>query len=87
MAKFKKMFLALLIVTMFGSSALMFGCSSGPSEEEMKQLNDLKADVEKLQGDVNKLESEKADLQKQIAKQDEMVKNYQKMTDAVKNCK
>jgi outer membrane murein-binding lipoprotein Lpp len=87
MAKFKKMFLALLIVTMFSGSVLIVGCGGGVSEEEMKQLNDLKAEVEKLQGDVNKLESEKADLQKQIAKQDEMVKNYQKMTDAVKNCK
>jgi cell division septum initiation protein DivIVA len=66
---------------------LIVGCGGGVSEEEMKQLNDLKAEVEKLQGDVNKLESEKADLQKQIAKQDEMVKNYQKMTDAVRNCK
>jgi outer membrane murein-binding lipoprotein Lpp len=87
MAKFKKMFLALLIVTMFSGSVLIVGCGGGVSEEEMKQLNDLKAEVEKLQGDVNKLESEKADLQKQIAKQDEMVKNYQKMTDAVRNCK
>jgi cell division septum initiation protein DivIVA len=81
------MFLALLIVTMFTGSVVIVGCGGGVSEEEMKQLNDLKAEVEKLQGDVNKLESEKADLQKQIAKQDEMVKNYQKMTDAIRNCK
>jgi outer membrane murein-binding lipoprotein Lpp len=87
MAKFKKLYLALLIATLFSGSALLFGCGGGVSDEEKKQLNDLKAEVEKLQGDVNKLESEKADLQKQIAKQDEMVKNYQKMTDAVRNCK
>jgi uncharacterized protein YlxW (UPF0749 family) len=84
MAKFKKMFLMLLTIAFLAG---MVGCGGGPDEEQLKQLADLKAEVEKLQGDVNKLESEKADLQKQIAKQDEMVKNYQKMTDAVRNCK
>jgi len=84
MAKFKKMFMTLLIVAFFGG---LVGCSSGPDEEQLKQLADLKAEVEKLQSDVSKLESEKADLQKQIAKQDESIKNFQKLTDAVKNCK
>ena len=84
MAKFKKMFIILLTVGFLGG---LVGCHSGPDEEQLKQLADLKAEVEKLQSDVSKLESEKADLQKQIAKQDESIKNFQKLTDAVKNCK
>ena len=84
MAKFKKMFLMLLTVAFLAG---MVGCGGGPSEEQLKQLADLKAEVAKLQGDVSKLEGEKADLQKQIAKQDEAIKNFNKMADAVKNCK
>jgi len=84
MAKFKKMFITLLTIALFGG---MIGCGGGPDDEQLKQLADLKAEVEKLQSDVSKLESEKADLQKQIAKQDESIKNFQKLTDAVKNCK
>jgi septal ring factor EnvC (AmiA/AmiB activator) len=84
MAKFKKMFITLLTIALFSG---MIGCGGGPSEEQLKQLADLKAEVEKLQSDVSKIESEKADLQKQIAKQDESIKNFQKLTDAVNNCK
>ena len=87
MAKFRKAFLTMLAVALFGGSVIITGCGGGPSAEELKQLNDLKAEVEQLQAQVNKLGSEKDDLQKQIAKQDEMIKNYQKMGDAVKNCK
>jgi peptidoglycan hydrolase CwlO-like protein len=81
------MFLILLTVALFSGSVVLVGCGGGVSEEQMKQLNDLKAEVAKLQGDVSKLEGEKADLQKQIAKQDEAIKNFNKMADAVKNCK
>jgi len=85
MFKIKKFFFIILSFAFI--SGFLVSCGGGPSEEELKQLSDLKAEVEKLQGDVNKLESEKADLQKQIAKQDEAIKNYQKMTEAIKNCK
>jgi septal ring factor EnvC (AmiA/AmiB activator) len=81
-----KRFFFVLLVTIF-ISGFLAGCGGGPDEEQLKQLADLKAEVEKLQSDVSKLESEKADLQKQIAKQDESIKNFQKLTDAVKNCK
>lgn len=85
MSKIKLMFVVLL--TFAFMSGLFIGCGGGVSEEEMKQLNDLKADVEKLQGDVNKLESEKSDLQKQIAAQDQKIKDFNSKADAVKNCK
>jgi len=85
MVKTRKFFIVLLTVGFL--SGFLAGCGGGPDEEQLKQLADLKAEVEKLQSDVSKLESEKADLQKQIAKQDESIKNFQKLTDAVKNCK
>lgn len=85
MVKIKRMFFVLLTFAFL--SGIFVGCGGGPDEEQLKQLADLKAEVEKLQSDVSKLESEKADLQKQIAKQDESIKNFQKLTDVVKNCK
>ncbi|MFA5403608.1 MAG: hypothetical protein WC358_01620 [Ignavibacteria bacterium] len=85
MVKIKRLFFVL--ITFAFLSGFLAGCGSGPDEEQLKQLADLKAEVEKLQSDVSKLESEKTDLQKQIAKQDESIKNFQKLADAVKNCK
>ena len=46
------------------------GCSSKPSEEEMKQLNDLKAEVTSLQNGITAQQSEKAALIKSIADKD-----------------
>ena len=85
MVEIKKLFFILLTFALL--SGFLAGCGGGPDEEQLKQLADLKAEVEKLQSDVSKLESEKTDLQKQIAKQDESIKNFQKLADAVKNCK
>ena len=85
MSQIKALFFVLL--TFAFMSGIIIGCSGGPSEEEMKQLNDLKAEVEKLQGDVNKLDSEKADLQKQIAAQDVIIKDYNYKATEVRNCK
>jgi len=85
MSQIKALFFVLL--TFAFMSGLIIGCGSSPSEEEMKQLNDLKAEVEKLQGDVNKLDSEKSDLQKQIAAQDVIIKDYNSKATAVRNCK
>jgi len=46
------------------------GCSSNPSEEEMKQLNDLKAEVTSLEKGIAAQQSEKAALLKSIAEKD-----------------
>ncbi|HTX17063.1 MAG TPA: hypothetical protein VMG34_00260 [Bacteroidota bacterium] len=43
------------------------GCSSGPSEEELAQLEALKAEVASLQKEVSAKQAEKEGLQKQIA--------------------
>ncbi len=53
---------AFLAATMF-----VAGCSSGPSDEELAQLDALKAEVASLQKEVDAQQAEKASLQKQVA--------------------
>lgn len=54
---------ALLLVGAF----LLAGCSSSPNEEQMRQLSDLKAEVESLGKEVSASAAKKAELEKQIA--------------------
>jgi septal ring factor EnvC (AmiA/AmiB activator) len=50
------------------------GCSSKPGEAEMKQLEELKAEVASLEKEVQNKESEKAAVQRAIADKDAQVK-------------
>ncbi|MFA5012587.1 MAG: hypothetical protein WC644_11630 [Ignavibacteria bacterium] len=85
MARIKNMFFVLLTVAFL--SGLIAGCG-GVSEEQLKQLNDLKAEVESLQSQVNAKEGERSSLLKQIADKDAKIKDFQKQTDQAKaNCK
>ena len=85
MARIKNMFFVLLTVAFL--SGLIAGCG-GVSEEQLKQLNDLKAEVESLQSQVNAKEGEKSSLQKQIADKDAKIKDFQRQMDQAKaNCK
>lgn len=85
MARIKNMFFVLLTVGFL--SGLVAGCG-GVSEEQLKQLNDLKAEVEALQSQVNAKEAERNALLKQIADKVAKIKDYEKLTDQAKaNCK
>jgi septal ring factor EnvC (AmiA/AmiB activator) len=46
------------------------GCSNKPSDEELKQLDELKAEVTSLEKGITARESEKADLLKSITEKD-----------------
>jgi septal ring factor EnvC (AmiA/AmiB activator) len=46
------------------------GCSNKPSDEEMKQLNDLKAEVTSLEKSISDAEVQKAALLRSIAEKD-----------------
>ncbi|MEO8447711.1 MAG: hypothetical protein ABI528_09465 [bacterium] len=84
MAKMKNLFFVLLTVVMF--SSFLVGCG-GVSEEQMQQLNDLKAEVDALQSQVNAKNDEKSNLQKQIADQEAKIKEWQGIADGIrKNC-
>jgi outer membrane murein-binding lipoprotein Lpp len=50
------------------------GCSSKPGEEELKQLDELKAEVSSLEKQVQDMESQKASLQQSIADKDAQLK-------------
>jgi septal ring factor EnvC (AmiA/AmiB activator) len=46
------------------------GCSNKPSDEEMKQLNDLKAEVTSLEKSISDKNAEKSALLRSIAEKD-----------------
>jgi septal ring factor EnvC (AmiA/AmiB activator) len=67
---------ATLLLSGFLMSAVlvMSGCSSSPSEEEMKQLNDLKEEYASLQKEVANLSQEKESLEKAVAEKNAQLK-------------
>ncbi len=72
-----------LFLLLAGSAALYSGCSSGPSADELAQLDQLKSEVESLKKDVAAKEAEKETLEAQVKqKKDELAtaENNQKLT-------
>ena len=66
------------------SVGLLAGCGSKPSADELKQLDDLKAEVTSLQKDIANKESEKQALMKAIADKDAQLAQCAKDKDALK---
>ena len=64
----KRLMLTLIGCAMMGM--FLTGCGSKPSDQELKQLEDLKAEVSSLEKQISAAESEKAALQKAIADKD-----------------
>jgi outer membrane murein-binding lipoprotein Lpp len=69
---------------MVAGSIFIAGCSSGPSEAELKQLADLKAEVESLKGESVKLSQEKMALEKQLAEKNAALKKCNEDQQVVK---
>jgi septal ring factor EnvC (AmiA/AmiB activator) len=59
------------------------GCSNKPSDEEAKQLNDLKAEVTSLEKSIAARESDKSALSKSIAEKDAQLAQCTKDKDAL----
>ena len=76
MAKSKNLFLSLLLAAFISGTMFLTGCGGGVSEEQMQQLNDLRAEVESLQSQVNAKQDEKSQLERQIADKDAKIKQY-----------
>jgi outer membrane murein-binding lipoprotein Lpp len=55
-------------------AGLAAGCSSNATEDELRQLEELKAEVASMEQEVQNLEAEKAALQKSIADKDAQLK-------------
>lgn len=86
MARMKNLFFILLTVVTFAGSTFLVGCG-GVSDEQMQQLNDLKAEVDALQSQVNAKNDEKSNLQKQIADQEAKVNEWQGIAEGIRrNC-
>ena len=73
-----------LFAVCLASALFAAGCSSSPSEEEMKQLNDLKAQASALDKQINDKKSEKAALEKQLAEKNAKLQQCQSDQEAVK---
>lgn len=81
MVKILRPLLAAAIVC--GGLALS-GCSSGPSEEELMRLADLKKQADQLDSEVKGKNAEMAALQKQIADKNAALQQCQSDQEAVK---
>jgi outer membrane murein-binding lipoprotein Lpp len=46
---------------------VLAGCSSSPDEEELRQLNDLRAEVASLQRDISAKEQQRGTLDREVA--------------------
>ena len=59
---------------LFAGSLALVGCTSHPDEAELKQLNDLKAEVASLQKDIAAKDQQKAALDKEVAEKNAKLK-------------
>lgn len=55
------------VTLLFSGSLLLFGCSSGPDEAQLKQLQTLKDEVTQLEKEIKEIEGKKAELDRIIA--------------------
>ena len=72
------------VIAMFSFAPLLVGCSSSPSEEQARQLKDLKAEVSSLEGEVAAKEKDKADMEKQVAEKKEKLQQCNEDQETIK---
>ena len=63
---------------------LLSSCSSSPSEEEMRQLNDLKSQASQLEGKVAEIQRDQSGLEKQVTDKNAKLQQCQADQEAVK---
>lgn len=71
-------------VLTISASLFIAGCTSKPTAEELRQLNDLKAEVTSLEKQIAEQERVKANLEKEVAGKNGQLKQCQTDKDAVK---
>ena len=59
--------LASLAMAVLGGMLVLSGCSSSPSEEELRQLSDLKEQASSLQREIATKEQQKSALDREVA--------------------
>ncbi len=80
----KKLIKYILIATLFNGGLLFMGCSSSPSAEELKQLDELKKEVSSLEKKIADSKGEKASLEKQVAEKNGRLQQCQSDQEVVK---
>jgi septal ring factor EnvC (AmiA/AmiB activator) len=75
---------SLIVVLAFVTSLFIAGCTSKPTDEELRQLSDLKAEVSALEKQIADKEKEKAGLEKEIAEKNGKLQQCQADKEAVK---
>lgn len=75
--------IALTLIGCAMMAMVLTGCSSKPSDQELRQLEDLKAEVSSLEKQISAAQSEKAALQKSIADKDAQLAQCMKDKDAM----
>ena len=76
---------SMIAVSIIAAGLVVVGCSSSPSEDEMRQLNQLQDQVRSLQKQVNDRQAEKSALEKQIADKNGKLQQCQADQQAVKS--
>ena len=74
MHKLTRMVTVFAVTLLLSVPLALVGCSSSPDEEQMKQLNDLEAEVASLQKEVQDKEQDKASLERQVAEKNAKIK-------------
>ncbi len=74
----------LILGGLLTASFVFSGCTSRASEEEMKQLSDLKAEVASLNKDISQKERDKAALEREVAEKDGKLQQCNKDKELVK---
>jgi len=66
---------SILLISLF--VIFVAGCTKYAKDEEIQQLNNLKAEVEQLEKEIKAKEQEKAALQNEISQKDQKLKELQ----------
>lgn len=62
------------VALLLSSSAMLTGCSSGPDEAQLKQLDDLKGEVASLAREVDDKEKQVEALNRELAAKNDKIK-------------
>ena len=74
-----------IAAAVFCFGVFVAGCSSSPSDEQKRQLDDLRAEVSSLESQVSAKEKEKSDLEKQVAEKNGRIQQCKADQVAVKS--
>ena len=74
----------LVVALLFSGGVILSSCSSSPSDEELRQLSDLQAQVRQLEDQVAQKTRENAAVEKQNAEKNGKLQQCQADQDGVK---